>query len=766
MDPIKKNEFCDKKVAQWILDNISKIQVRVSTAQKINEKGIEYCKRILKLNKSSSHLPITYKKSKGLGQGRYFSNILSIQGLPREIRHTICKNEYYDIDLVNSQPTIMSQYCKLNNILCPLLDKYVIDRDDIIKDYMKKYELSKNDIKMNFVKILNGSDKTIITDEYTLKLIVEIKKVNEIIKNLEENKDLYKYAKNRQDKTYNINGSIASYRYQIIENDILMIANDFLISKGYDVDVLIFDGCMVRKNKELSNDVLDELNELVKEKMNYEVKFLIKEMDEGYDIPFDELEQYNYVDEEFIIVENDKECSEIILNSLNNKVIKSNNRYFFKVDDFYIEDLSANEKDTRQYILKIITNHDLRRLTAKGQTKHYSTEFKGANNILNVVMAHLPDDPEFTNRMWNSNLYKLCFKNGYWNFKTNKFEKYDDDTITPIFIKRDFKETTQELKDQVYSKILDIIFREKEQQKIFLNWLARGCAGIYEEKTWSVGLGNRNTGKGVISELIFNSLEAYAGSFNPEELICNRVGNGDIAKKLAWTIPFEYRRINISNELKTEDEKGSKIKLDGNIIKSIASGGDKKRARLNYKNEIEFRIQGRCLFLMNEMIDVSPQDACETLTTFKFQTEFKDDLTENELRINEEETGYYFAKSDPKIKSELLQNPDIQNAFINILIDHYTEEKIKLPEFMQEQNNDLIDTENRTMAILKDLFIFTGDKSDELTIPEVDDLCKSKKLTKSAYILQLNRLGICSIRVTRKLKNIRVYQKIKIRQNL
>jgi hypothetical protein len=764
MTTIKKTEFCDKKVAKWIIDNITKIPCRVSTAQEIHQRGLEYCNRILKLKRSEKYLTVKYKKPGSLGQGRYFANIGSIQGLPREIRHTICKNEYYDIDLVNSQPTILSQYCKLNKINCPKLDSYVKNRDKIFEDYKNKYKMTKNDIKMNFVKILNGSKKSTIQDEYFIKLLEEMKNVTEIIRNLEENKELYNYAKNRKDKTYNINGSIMSYRYQIIENEILMIANDFFISKGYDVDVLVFDGCMIRKNKELPNEILDELNHLVKEKMKYEIKFVIKPMDEGYDIPAEELEKYEEEkDEDFKIIENDKECSNIILKSLGNKVVKSNNRYFFKVKNFYTEDLSANEKDTRQYILKIISDHDLRRLTSTGESKHYSKEFKGANNILNLVMSDLNDDSDFTEKMWNSNLYKLCFKNGYWNFKTNKFEKYDDETITPIHIKREFKETTEETKKLVYDKILDPILRNKEQQKIFLNWIARGCAGIYEEKTWSVGLGNRNTGKGVLSELIFNSLESYAGSFNPEELICTRVGNGDIAKKLAWTIPFEYRRINISNELKTEDEKGTRIKLDGNILKSIASGGDKKRARLNYKNEIEFRIQGRCLFLMNEMIDVSPQDACETLTTFKFQTEFKDELTESELKINEEETGYYFALSDPKIKSELLQNPDIQNAFIHILIDHFTNEKMKLPEFMSEQNTDLVDTENRTMSILKDLFIFTDDKSDELTIQEVDEKCKSKKLSKSAYILQLNRMGIFSTRATRKLKTIRFYQKIKFK---
>ena len=47
--------------------------------------------------------------------GRYFAEgSLSLQSLPREIRHTIAKEFYYDIDIINAHPEILYQYCNKN----------------------------------------------------------------------------------------------------------------------------------------------------------------------------------------------------------------------------------------------------------------------------------------------------------------------------------------------------------------------------------------------------------------------------------------------------------------------------------------------------------------------------------------------------------------------------------------------------------------------------------------------------------------------------
>ena len=58
------------------------------------------------------------------------------------------------------------------------------------------------------------------------------------------------------------------------------------MSKNYKVDVLVFDGCMIRKeeDKEISSELLDELNGYVLEKTGYDIKIVEKELDTSIDL--------------------------------------------------------------------------------------------------------------------------------------------------------------------------------------------------------------------------------------------------------------------------------------------------------------------------------------------------------------------------------------------------------------------------------------------------------------------------------------------------
>jgi hypothetical protein len=65
--------------------------------------------------------------------------------------------------------------------------------------------------------------------------------------------------------------------------------------EGYNVDVLIFDGFMVRKNKNLE-DVLDRLKNYIKDKTNYDMEFVVKEMNDKIDLSSYALPVNNSVD--------------------------------------------------------------------------------------------------------------------------------------------------------------------------------------------------------------------------------------------------------------------------------------------------------------------------------------------------------------------------------------------------------------------------------------------------------------------------------------
>jgi hypothetical protein len=61
-----------------------------------------------------SHIDVSYSKSKNSeGGGRWFAgNMGSMQNMKRGVRHTICKDIWIDLDIVNCHPTLLSQLCK------------------------------------------------------------------------------------------------------------------------------------------------------------------------------------------------------------------------------------------------------------------------------------------------------------------------------------------------------------------------------------------------------------------------------------------------------------------------------------------------------------------------------------------------------------------------------------------------------------------------------------------------------------------------------
>ena len=59
-------------------------------------------------------IKVTYTKaSKANGRGRWFAKHPgAMQGMKRQIRHTICKGLWIDLDFVNCHPVLLSKLCK------------------------------------------------------------------------------------------------------------------------------------------------------------------------------------------------------------------------------------------------------------------------------------------------------------------------------------------------------------------------------------------------------------------------------------------------------------------------------------------------------------------------------------------------------------------------------------------------------------------------------------------------------------------------------
>lgn len=736
---VQCGEFVRKCDAKWLIDNIKSYP-----CEKICEESVKicvnYCKEILK--SKNGYIKRVYYNDDGLGRMFLKKGQSGFQSLKNEYRAFLCYRNYYDLDISNAQPSVLLSVCKNKNIEHQYLEYYIENRETIIKNIIDLNNgATRKHLKTDFIAIMNGSKGEEITKlkldskvkMFVSNFIEEMVNTRNVILNEQDNKIFTSLAEINK-KNYNLEGSAMSYFLQNLENQVVLYAKKYLSKKGYEIGALVFDGLMVRNNIPLGNNIIKELNKYIYTNTNLKIEFLIKEWEVKY-IP--EETELTYKDE--IIIENDEEGAKIILNDLNNEVVKCDSKYFYRKypnTNIYVEDKSHNQKEINKKLFSIVMSYDIKMETEKG-FKDYSKKTSGCKQIVEAIISLIPNTPNFTKLLFNSNLGKLCFLNGYYDINDRKLKKYDNNCYTLKYINKNYEDKVplkyfSELNEYILNPIIG-----KEQRQNILRWFSRALFGCMDKK-WAVGLGNRNTGKSVLTKLFELTFDSYVKVFNAENLMATKVGNGDVAKKLSWIVPFQYTRLYLSNEMKTIDENGKNLILDCPQIKSISSGGDTKEARQNYENESTFQLQGNMCLFMNELAKLSHSDAKENLYQYNFNTIFVDEITDEHKNINENGDGCKFMLKNDKIK-DIINDENIQNAFIKLIIENYGD------NIKNEVNNDDFDNdENNDMNKLNDYFEFTLNKKDIIKIKEFNDILNDNgmKFSKSSVKLFLNKKGI------------------------
>ena len=83
-------------------------------------------------------------------------NGVGLQGLPRDIRGALAKKFYWDIDFKNGKEEILKNICIKNEWRCDALKEYCENRDEIFSNIIREYDVTREDIKQEFISILFG----------------------------------------------------------------------------------------------------------------------------------------------------------------------------------------------------------------------------------------------------------------------------------------------------------------------------------------------------------------------------------------------------------------------------------------------------------------------------------------------------------------------------------------------------------------------------------------------------------------------------------
>lgn len=611
----------------------------------------------------------------------------SLQKLNRKIRGVLCLDTLTDYDIENAQPTILKELCKEKGLLCYNLEKYITHRKEILEELQSDFMLNREEIKNLLISVLFSDSKIEylgkkkIKNTYFLELQKEIKNIQEYFYN--NCSDLVLYLK-KKGKTKNIKGSLLSHILATKENEIL----EYVISK-FKCNVKIFDGFLSETDHNI-----EEINKYCSSK--YNVTWCKK------DLNLDILEELDNLDiSENILSFVGDSVKDIALYLLENKFKKlfiCYNEFYFHNGNIWIN----NEKELKRLVKCEISKCDLYIETPKG-FYCINDNVKGVNETYEFIINHTPRNDDLINDIWKNTINKLFYKNGYYDFKDGKFKNDNRDTTIYINKNLDMK-SNPKIRKEIYDKILNPIFSENEiNRDSFLYEMAQTIAGNYERKIWYCLEGLRNSGKGIISDCLFNSFENYVSVTNADNFIY-KDSNGDSAKSLSFLTDFEFARLVITQEISLKEN--GKTLLDGNRIKKFVSGGDKIEARKNYQDEKRFKLQCSLMLCCNDLPVRQPADCNKLLKHYLFNSKFIGENEEKEF----DHIKYY--QKDETLKSDFLVRNDVINEFTLILLDHYNK-KVELPKLEEE-----VEEEN-DFKKLYNLFDFTQRESDKISNSEL-----------------------------------------------
>ena len=701
-------------------------------------------------------------KVKGLKEGETCIAQAFMKGV---CKSALCSKYYYDLDMINAHPTFLEHILKERGLDCSILSNYNQNRDKFFNKMAKK-GLDRDSCKTLIIKIFyNGGIPSFCKDnniqpECIPDMIYDLEKelktnTQELLKSNELIPYRMKAIENKGADHYNLDGTAMSYYLQTIECRCLMALVDILKKEKYMIGALIHDGLHVVNDGRLKNKkVIGILEQELQHNTGIKIGLKVK--------PFQELPELN----DMIVIKTDKEGADYISDKLKNDYIISQERIFMRIDNVWTE----NDKVIKRNLIKVIGNMNIFMekivQTKEGTDLHlvpHSTMKKGCLDML--VYVEPTEDPDFIDKLWSSNIYKLCFRNGYYNFRAGKLEDYDNDTHTTIKINRELKMPDMDIVDQVYKRILNPIFNNDiGLMKCWLNYIARGLAGHIEDKNWGVGMGERDCGKGVLVGMLENCFGEYCRSTNSENFLFKK-GQSDSAKALSWLVPFEFKRLLLTNEITIDSE--GKIRINGNTLKKLSSGGDKIEARVNHKDEINFKIQARVCMFCNDLPPIEPSDTRETSYMFRFPSKFLNpdddrlgkpimrpvmyETEEGEVKYELDEDGEKkminicnFYKKDDDIKA-WCRKEEVMNAFIYIIFQNYGD-KALIPENMKEEMNDFKEEEKEEDIFLS-LFNFPNDKEwdedkkDWISMDHIKVVMKKAQLSLSAQKYKNYLLG-------------------------
>ena len=104
-------------------------------------------------NNNIGGVSVKYGKPKHKWGRAFPYKSLGLSCFRKIVRNTLIKDLYYDFDLKNAQPDIIRNLCESNNIPCPIIKRYCVDRAVLLQQVQEHYGVSRDTAKQLFIRL-------------------------------------------------------------------------------------------------------------------------------------------------------------------------------------------------------------------------------------------------------------------------------------------------------------------------------------------------------------------------------------------------------------------------------------------------------------------------------------------------------------------------------------------------------------------------------------------------------------------------------------
>lgn len=227
------------------------------------------------------------KKMEQLQIGRLnVENSIGLAAFPRNIRCALAQTYYWDLDIENAHPVILSNLCKDNGWAYDKIEEFVKNRKDILNYIMTNEDKSRAEAKDICIAIFFGAYR----DNHPC-----FEDLCKQISTIKDNccgkyPDIYKLALKKVKETglewKDPKSSCLAITLQDIERKILLTIDAFLKPQGRAFETLIYDGGFIRKlsgESQFPIQLINDIEEHIKQTLKYDIKLSIKPCEHNFE---------------------------------------------------------------------------------------------------------------------------------------------------------------------------------------------------------------------------------------------------------------------------------------------------------------------------------------------------------------------------------------------------------------------------------------------------------------------------------------------------